>query len=140
MSKDSERESSPLTFDLKDDLLAKLETLQRRHRASSKSEIIRFAISAFDYSSFRPATQGHRQISVRLPQKQKATLLKLARHKGVSVGELLRVALDRLPATPVGLGTRTKNETVQPMKKKKKAAPKKKAVKKKAAKKKAKKK
>lgn len=139
MSKDSERESSPLTFDLKDDLLGKLEAVQRRHNASSKSEIIRFAISAFDYSTFKPATQGHRQISVRLPQKQKATLLKLSRQKGVSVGELLRVALDRLPATPVGLGTRTKNAIVEPMKKKK-AAPKKKAAKKKAAKKKAKKK
>lgn len=139
MSKDSERESSPLTFDLKDDLLGKLEAVQRRHHASSKSEIIRFAISAFDYSTFKPATQGHRQISVRLPQKQKATLLKLSRQKGVSVGELLRVALDRLPATPVGLGTRTKNAIVEPMKKKK-AAPKKKAAKKKAAKKKAKKK
>lgn len=51
----------------------------------------------------------------------------------------MRVALDRLPATPVGLGTRTKNAIVEPMKKKK-AAPKKKAAKKKAAKKKAKKK
>lgn len=134
MSRDSERESSPLTFDLKEDLLAKLELLRQRHSAASKSEIIRHAISVFDYSSFQPRNVGHRQISVRLPLKQKATLLKLARQKNVSVGELLRVALEKLPAGPAGVGTTTKTAVVEPMKKaaKKavKKAPKKKAKKK----------
>lgn len=132
MAKDSDRESSPLTFDLKDDLLAKLDQLQQRLDAASKSEIIRHAISVFDYQAFEPDMQGHRQISVRLPLKQKATLLRLARQKGVSVGELLRVALEALPASPAGL--KTKTAIVDPMKKgkkpAKKSAPKKKAKKK----------
>jgi Arc/MetJ-type ribon-helix-helix transcriptional regulator len=135
MPKDQERESSPLTFDLKDDLLEKLDQLQQRTGVSSKSEIIRHAISAFDYSTFRPSAQGHRQISVRLPLKQKATLLKLARQKEVSVGELLRVALDGLPALPAGLGTKNKTAIVEPMKKATKKAAKKSASKKKAKKK-----
>jgi predicted DNA-binding protein len=129
MSKVSDRESSPLTFDLKDDLLEKLESLQSAHAGSTKSEIIRHAIGVFDYSNFQPASQGHRQISVRLPGKQKSTLLKLSRQKGVSVGELLRVALESLPANPVGLGTKTKTAVVDTMKKAAKKAAKK-AVKK----------
>jgi hypothetical protein len=117
MPKTRERESSPLTFDLKDDLLAKLDLMQRRLGAASKSEVIRHAISVFDYASFQPANQGHRQISVRLPAKQKATLLKHSRQKKVSVGELLRVALEGLPAEPVGLETKTKTAAVGTMKK-----------------------
>lgn len=135
MAKDSERESSPLTFDLKEDLLAKLALLEKRYGASSKSAVIRHAITVFDFASFQPNAPGHRQISVRLPRKQKATLLKLSRQKGVSVGELLRVALERLPANPAGLGTKTKTGIVEAMAKatKKKAA--KKAAPKKAKKK-----
>jgi hypothetical protein len=37
MPKFSERESLPLTFELKDDLLAKLESLQRRNGIATKS-------------------------------------------------------------------------------------------------------
>ncbi len=142
MPKNSERESSPLTFDLKDDLLARLDALQAKTGMASKSEVIREAISNFDYASFSPPAVGHRQISVRLPQKQKAALLKLARKKRVSVGELLRAALEGLPANTAGLGTKTKTGIVETMKKaskkkvvKKAAAPKKKAPAKKAKKK-----
>lgn len=127
MSKASDRESSPLTFDLKDDLLAKLESLQSSHAGVTKSEIIRHAIAVFDYSKFAPEAQGHRQISVRLPGKQKAALLKLSRQKAVSVGELLRVALESLPANLAGL--KTKTAVVDTMKKAAKKAAKK-AVKK----------
>jgi predicted DNA-binding protein len=134
-----ERESLPLTFELKDDLLAKLESLHRRHRGATKSQIVRYAISTFDYSSFMPETTGQRQMSVRLSPELKATLLKTSRQKGVSIGELLRVALEKLPANLAGLGTVTKTVTVEKMKKaaKKKAA--KKVAKKKTAKKAAKK-
>lgn len=117
MSKPRDRESSPLTFDLKEELLTKLDSLQETSGAASKSALIRHAISVYDYTSFRPAPKGHRQISVRLPAKQKATLLKLSRQKGVSVGELLRVALEGLPANPAGLETKTKTATAHPMKK-----------------------
>jgi hypothetical protein len=115
MSKVPSRESSPLTFDLKDELLSKLELQRQSLGATSKSEVIRHAISVFDYSSFQPAAKGHRQISVRLPAKQKGLLLKLARQKKVSVGELLRVALEALPAESAG--TKTKTAIVEPMKK-----------------------
>ena len=131
MPRRPEQESSPLTFDLNDELLGKLDELCARHGVATKSEIIRHAITVFEFASFKPEARGHRQISVRLAPKQKATLIKVARQKGVSIGELLRVALEALPANPAGLGTKTK-DTVEamPKKAKKKAAPRKKAKKK----------
>ena len=82
-------ESSPLTFDLKADLIAVLEKYQKQ-LGVSKSEIIRYAISGFDYAGFAPAVEPHRQISVRLPLNHKKELVKLAKTKKVSIGELLR--------------------------------------------------
>ena len=64
-------ESSPLTFDLKADLIQVLDKYQSRLGGVSKSEIIRHAISGFDYNTFKPVVESHRQISVRLPLKQK---------------------------------------------------------------------
>ena len=72
-------ESSPLTFDLKADLIAVLDKYQSRLGGVSKSEIIRHAISGFDYNSFKPVVESHRQISVRLPLKQKNALVRLAK-------------------------------------------------------------
>jgi len=128
-------ESSPLTFDLKADLIAVLDKYQSKLGGVSKSEIIRHAISGFDYNSFKPVVESHRQISVRLPLKQKNALVRLAKGKKVSIGELLRAALESLPGNPASSGI----EKAAPKKKavkKKKAAPKK-AAPKKAAKKKA---
>ncbi len=130
-------ESSPLTFDLKADLIAVLDKYQSRLGGVSKSEIIRHAISGFDYKTFQPVVESHRQISVRLPLKQKNALVRLAKSKKVSIGELLRAALESLPANPASSGI----EKAAPKKKaakkaaKKKAAPKKKAAKKTAKKK-----
>lgn len=132
MSRRSEQENSPLTFDLDDDLLGKLDELCNRHGVATKSEIIRHAITVFDFAAFKPDVRSHRQISVRLAPKQKAALIKHARQKGVSIGELLRVALEALPANLAGLGTKTKTEKAEamPKKAKKKAASRKKAKKK----------
>ena len=123
-------ESSPLTFDLKADLLSKLESVRKKLGAGSKSEVIRYAISVFDYSSYQSSVQEHRQISVRLPLKQKASLLKIARQKKVSVGELLRAALESLPANVAGAEKQTQTKKVEPMKKATKKAAKRKPAKK----------
>jgi Arc/MetJ-type ribon-helix-helix transcriptional regulator len=93
--------SAPLTFDLKSDLLRKIEAYQQRAGVKSKSEVIRDAIDSFNYAGFQRTAEPHRQISVRLPVAQKRDLLKLARQKKVSLGELLRAALESLPDTPV---------------------------------------
>ncbi|MCH6255944.1 CopG family transcriptional regulator [Puniceicoccaceae bacterium K14] len=97
-------ESSPLTFDLKADLISVLDKYQTKLGGVSKSEIIRHAISQFDYATFKPVVEPHRQISVRLPLKQKNSLVKLAKGKKVSIGELLRAALESLPGNPASSG------------------------------------
>ena len=76
MPRRSDQENSPLTFDMKEDLLAKLDELRAKHGVATKSEVIRHAIAAFDFEAFQPDVRGHRQISVRLAPKQKATLLR----------------------------------------------------------------
>ena len=72
-------ESSPLTFDLKADLIAVLDKYQSRLGGVSKSEIIRHAISGFDYKTFQPVVESHRQISVR-PQHQQDDILSRRRY------------------------------------------------------------
>ena len=90
--------SAPLTFDLPLALLAKLETKRKRAGLRSTSEIIRLALREFDFGSYRPVPTEHRQISVRLPLRQRKFLKQMARKKDVSVGELLRAAADGFAA------------------------------------------
>lgn len=89
---------SPLTFDLPVSLIGKLSSHQKRLGLKSASEVVRLAISEFDYDRYESSAEEHRQISVRLPLDQKNKLTKVSRKKRVSVGELLRVAIDALEA------------------------------------------
>lgn len=124
-------ESSPLTFDLKVELLAKIEKIRSAQGFASTSAAVRAALDRFDFASYSPKREKHRQISVRLPTPRKRELVRISRQKGVSVGELLRVALDSLSARPVTGGASPKTTPDEPMKKKaKKKAPAKKAAKK----------
>ncbi|MFT3828086.1 MAG: CopG family transcriptional regulator [Opitutaceae bacterium] len=93
------QESSPLTFDLKEELLAKIEGARDSLDMSTNSEVIRHAIETFDFASYNPPVKAHRQISVRLRMDTKQKLVKLARKHDVSVGELLRTAIDALPVS-----------------------------------------
>ncbi|MDP4643344.1 MAG: ribbon-helix-helix protein, CopG family, partial [Opitutales bacterium] len=118
----SSETTSALTFDLQQDLLDKLKQLQRQSGARSISEVIRYAVSVFDSSELGKNSSSHRQISVRLSNELRQRLIKLSKQKKVSVGGILRAALDSLPA---------KLSDVHP----ELIMPKKKATKKKAAKK-----
>ncbi len=93
------QESSPLTFDLKEELLAKIESARGGLDMATNSEVIRHAIETFDFAAYAAPVKAHRQISVRLRMDTKQKLVKLARKHGVSVGELLRTAIEALPAT-----------------------------------------
>jgi Arc/MetJ-type ribon-helix-helix transcriptional regulator len=99
MSKRSKSPSTaaPLTFDLPLELIDKIEVARRALDLSSASEVVRTAIARFDFAKCRPEHIPHRQISVRLSGEHRATLKRQARLKDVSVGELLRLALEALP-------------------------------------------
>ena len=92
--------AAPLTFDLPVSLIAKIARARRGHALGSASEVVRLALEQFDLGSFQPVRDSHRQISVRIPGKQRATLTKAAKRKDASVGELIRAALEQLPEKP----------------------------------------
>ena len=118
-------ESSPLTFDLKVELLAKIERIRAAQGFASTSAAVRTALEQFDFDAYAPKREKHRQISVRLPAARKRELVRISRQKGVSVGELLRVALDSLSVRPVTGVASPKTTPDEPMKKKAKKATKK---------------
>ncbi len=92
--------TSPLTFDLREELLDKLRRVQTAAGAPSLSLVVRYAISRYNFTRFSNSPRNHRQISVRLPSDLKTELLRQAKSKGASVGELLRAALEDLPEEP----------------------------------------
>lgn len=98
MAKNNTNAPSPLTFDLPLSLIGKLTTQQKKLALKSTSEVVRMAIDEYDYEKFEASSEEHRQISVRLPGDMKAKLGKYAKKKKVSVGELLRVAIESLEA------------------------------------------
>lgn len=101
MAKNSPRPASPLTFDLPLSLITKIASTQRKMGLDSTSEVVRLAIAKFNFDRYESSAEEHRQISVRLPADMKAVLSKTSKKKKVSVGELLRVALDELSKTKV---------------------------------------
>ena len=67
-------------------------------KASASREVVRLAIDKFDFEDCKPARDPHRQVSVRLGPNQRSMLKRFAKKKNASVGELLRFALEGLPA------------------------------------------
>ena len=137
----SSNTASPLTFDLQQDLYEKLVEVQRQVGARSLSEVVRYAVSVLDSSKLDLNPAEHRQISVRLSSELRTHLVLLSKKNKVSLGELLRAALDNMPTNPSTFNLENSMPKKKVTKKKvaKKAvkkAPAKKAVKKKAAKKK----
>lgn len=100
MAKNSRKPSAPLTFDLPESLIGRIETLRRGHGFGSASEVVRTAIADYDFETCEPTRDRHRQISVRITPDQRAMLKRYSRQKDASVGELLRLALEAMPAKP----------------------------------------
>jgi Arc/MetJ-type ribon-helix-helix transcriptional regulator len=97
MAKNSRKPSAPLTFDLPESLIARIETCRRGHGFATASEVVRTAIEGYDFDGCAPTRDPHRQISVRIPADQRTRLKRYAKQKDASVGELLRLALEALP-------------------------------------------
>lgn len=98
MAKKSTPAPAPLTFDLPVSLLAKLETQRKKLGLGSISEVVRLAVDSFDLTGYESTAEEHRQVSVRLSAQAKTALGKAARKQKVSIGELVRAAVDALPA------------------------------------------
>jgi Arc/MetJ-type ribon-helix-helix transcriptional regulator len=98
MAKSSRKPSAPLTFDLPESLIARIETVRTGHGFGTASEVVRTAIEGYDFESCEPTRDPHRQISVRITADQRATLKRYSKKKNASVGELLRLALEAMPS------------------------------------------
>jgi len=124
--------TSPLTFELSEELLKKIKGYLKRGMYSY-SDAVRFAIENSRFSKKQFLKEPVHQLSVRISQGQRDRLTVEAGRMGVSLGALLRVALADLPETPPpAFHTQTKTRKMP----KKAAAPKtaKKAAKKAARK------
>jgi hypothetical protein len=99
--------STPLTFELPGSLVDRIHDCRGRLGLKSASDVVRRAISKFDFAGFQAPACEQSQISVRLTPDQKRTLFKAARQKKVSAGELLRAAVEALSdgATPTKKAT-----------------------------------
>jgi Ribbon-helix-helix protein, copG family len=96
--------SAPLTFDLPDSLGVKIERVRKRLKLPTASEAIRRALVAFDFEGYVPPRDPNGQVSVRIPAELRARLRRAARHKKISIGELIRAAIEaqaRAPARSV---------------------------------------
>ncbi len=102
MAKKSAPAPSPLTFDLPVSLLAKLEAQRKKLGLASTSEVVRHALAEFDLAEFESGAEERRQISVRLPAGDKSALVKAAKKQKVSLGEILRAAVEALPEKAAG--------------------------------------
>lgn len=94
------KSTAPLTFDVSPTLMAKVDSVRRGHGLGSASEVVRMALEGFDFENCASGDTSHRQISVRVSSEHRANLKKYARKKNSSVGELIRYALEALPAKP----------------------------------------
>jgi hypothetical protein len=85
-----------LTFELPSSLVDQIHDCRGRLGLKSASDVVRRAITGFDFEGFQAPVRDQCQISVRLAPDQKRTLFKTARQKKVSAGELLRAAIEAL--------------------------------------------
>jgi Arc/MetJ-type ribon-helix-helix transcriptional regulator len=85
-----------LTFELPGSLVDRIHDCRGRLGLKSSSDVVRRAISSFNFADFQAPAREQCQISVRLAPDQKRTLFKAARQKKVSAGELLRAAVEAL--------------------------------------------
>jgi len=94
MAKKKNATTPPLTFALPLSLIEKIATLQKKLKLGSTSEVVREVVANFDIDRCSSTAEPQRQISVRLPGEMKTRIARGAKKKKISVGGLLRIALD----------------------------------------------
>ena len=108
---------SLITVSLPPKLHSEVVAFQHRSGLSTLSEVIRHALNRYDDSRPSLETTRSRRVSFRVPSELRTRITRQARNARVSVGRIVRVALQALPSNPT---TIQKKDT--PMAKKKAAA------------------
>lgn len=103
MSKTDSSFERLLTVSLPEDLHGELHSYAKRHGFANFSALIRYALDNFDAKKHLSAPEASRQVSFRIPDDLRADLDKSAKKSGVSLGHLIRTALENLPEKPAGV-------------------------------------
>ncbi len=131
MTATHKQKTFPITFDISQEQFRQLQKLKREYGLASISELVRLAVSRFNFAKVPSSAQEHQQISVRLGEEDKAVLSTTSKARNISVGGLLRSALDELFSNLPNKDTiQTQTRTNMPTKKTAKKKTVKKAVKK----------
>lgn len=92
-----------LTVSLPEELHGTLHSYANRHGFANFSALIRYALDNFDAKKHLSAPEASRQVSFRIPDDLRGSLDKQAKKAGVSLGHLIRTALEKLPEKPAGV-------------------------------------
>jgi predicted transcriptional regulator len=101
MEKSSDANNTPFSFEIGEDTAKSLERLNKKLGSLPNSALIEYAITRFNYSSVSQKEPNRRQLSVRLPADIRSKLQAISRTKKVSMGLLIRMAVEALAKTPV---------------------------------------
>ncbi|MCD8483460.1 MAG: ribbon-helix-helix domain-containing protein [Verrucomicrobia bacterium] len=88
--------NTPFSFELGADTAKTLLSLVNSHDGLSNTTLVEYAITRFDYDKLEPKEEGRRQFSIRLPAEVKAQLEQVSAEKKISVGQLIRLAVEDL--------------------------------------------
>ena len=103
MSKTDSSFERLLTVSLPEALHGELTGYAKRHGFANFSALIRYALDNFDAKKHLTAPEASRQVSFRIPDDLRSDLDKTAKKSGVSLGHLIRTALESLPEKPAGV-------------------------------------
>lgn len=90
----SNKDARPFPIQMEVEFLDRLHEPVRDGKAKSVSDIIRTALSRYDFSDVLILRPSQLQISIRLPAMIRQQLRKTARTKHTSVGHLVRAAVE----------------------------------------------
>lgn len=91
---------SLITVSLPPKLHSEALAFQMKSGLQTLSEVIRHALDRYDDSRPSLETTRSRQVSFRVPAELRSRITRQARHARVSVGRIVRVALQALPLNP----------------------------------------
>jgi len=89
----------PFTIEIGDSLVKKLDTFQKKAKLRNRSEAVRYALVSYDPSKYVGSHEKQHQISVRIMPETRDFLGKAAKTNKISMGVLVRAALEALDAT-----------------------------------------
>tara|TARA_B110001450_G_C17522061_1_gene441002 strand:- start:137 stop:517 length:381 start_codon:yes stop_codon:yes gene_type:complete len=82
--------TTPLSFNIDSDTIARIEAFKERTQSASTSAIIRTAIERYDFDQIDTSVKEGTQVSLRIEPSVRDKLKAIAKSQGVSVGFLIR--------------------------------------------------